>query len=144
MVELNVLTSKISYIEKNLAHLESLRAMPEKDLLENPFLTGAAKHYLQTCIEAMLDMANHIIARERYRAPDNYVDAFRVLGEQGILPANDLPAFYQMARFRNRVVHLYHEVDDKEIYKILQTGLGDFKAFIGAIVLRFFSEPAPG
>lgn len=144
MVELNILTSKIGYIEKNLAYLDSLGKVEEKEFLNSPFLTGAAKYYLQTCIEAMLDTANHIIARERYRAPDNYVDAFRVLGEQGILPAGDLSAFYQMARFRNRVVHLYHEVDNNEIYKILQTGLVDFKAFIRAIISRFFSQPLPG
>ena len=143
MVELDILTLKIGHIEKNLTCLESLRAMPEKDLLESPFLTAAAKYYLQTCIEAMLDIANHIIARERYRAPDNYVDAFRVLGEQGILPSNDLSTFYQMARFRNRVVHLYLEVDNKEIYKILQTGLDDFKTFIRAIMSRYFSQPFP-
>ncbi len=92
MVEHDILAAKIGYIEKNLAHLEALRAIPEKDFMESPFFTGAAKHYLQTCIEAMLDIANHVIARERYRAPDNYVDAFRVLGEQGILPASNLSA----------------------------------------------------
>ncbi|MCL6635614.1 MAG: DUF86 domain-containing protein [Peptococcaceae bacterium] len=139
MVEHNILLAKLGYIEKNLKYLESLSKIQEEDFLESPFFTGAARYYLQTCIEAMLDIANHVIARERYRAPDNYVDAFRVLGEQGILPAGDLPAFYQMARLRNRVVHLYHEVDDKEIYKILQTGLEDFKAFIRAIMSSFFS-----
>ncbi|KJS15177.1 MAG: hypothetical protein VR69_14915 [Peptococcaceae bacterium BRH_c4b] len=140
MVEHNILLEKISYIEKNLAFLESLSNKEEKGFLDSPFFTGSAKYYLQTCIEAMLDIANHIIARERYRAPDNYVDAFRVLGEQGILPAKDLPAFYQIARFRNRVVHLYQEVDNKEVYKILQTGLDDFSIFIQAIMTKFFSN----
>ncbi|MFZ5652564.1 MAG: type VII toxin-antitoxin system HepT family RNase toxin [Bacillota bacterium] len=138
MVDQNILLSKLGYIEKNLVYLESLGKIKEEDFLESPFLTGAAKYYLQTCIEAMLDIANHVIARERYRAPDNYVDALRVLGEHGILPNNDLQGFYQMARFRNRIVHLYQEVDNKEVYKILQTGLDDFKSFIRAIMSSFF------
>lgn len=137
MVEHDTLTSKINYIEKNLAHLESLRSIPEKDFVESPVFTGAAKYYLQTCIEAMLDMANHIIARERYRAPVSYVDAFKVLGEHGIIHNAYLSNFFKMARFRNRVVHLYHEVDDKEVFKILQNDLDDFRAFIGAIVSRY-------
>lgn len=139
MVERDTLTAKINYIEKNLSHLEALRRISEKEFLESPVFTGAAKYYLQTCIEAMLDTANHIIARERYRAPDGYVDAFKVLGEHGILPAGYLSSFFQMARFRNRVVHLYQEVDDKEVYKILQTGLGDFRAFIIAILSKYLS-----
>jgi len=73
MVEHNILLAKLGYIEKNLKYLESLSKIHEEDFLESPFFTGAAKYYLQTCIEAMLDIANHVIARERYRAPDNYV-----------------------------------------------------------------------
>ncbi|HHW45079.1 DUF86 domain-containing protein [Desulfofundulus thermobenzoicus] len=137
MVDRNILMSKLAYIENGLSHLEWLQKTPERDFLGNGIFTGAAKYYLQTCIEAMLDIANHIIARQRYRPPENYVDALRILGEHGILPAEQLPVFFRMARFRNRVVHLYHEVDNREVYKILQTGLNDFRTFIQAIVTHF-------
>lgn len=137
MIDHEILMAKVSYIEKNISHLESINKIKEVEFLESPFFTGAAKYYLQTCIEAMLDIAHHIIARERYRAPINYVDSFRVLGEKGILQTSNLEAFYQMARFRNRVVHLYHEVDDKEVYKILQNSLIDFKLFIKDITSTF-------
>ncbi|WP_264357896.1 DUF86 domain-containing protein [Carboxydothermus hydrogenoformans] len=35
-----------------------------------------------------------------------------------------------MAKFRNRIVHFYDEVDDIEVYRILQSNLGDFDSFI--------------
>ena len=38
-----------------------------------------------------------------------------------------------MAKFRNRLVHLYWEVDDKMLYDILQKRLSDFKTFLNAI-----------
>jgi uncharacterized protein YutE (UPF0331/DUF86 family) len=38
-----------------------------------------------------------------------------------------------MARFRNRLVHLYWEVDDRQLQDILQSRLDDFKSFLDSI-----------
>ena len=38
-----------------------------------------------------------------------------------------------MARFQNRLVHLYWEVDDEQLYEILQERLDDFKKFLDAM-----------
>ncbi|MDN5277409.1 MAG: hypothetical protein PWR01_1374, partial [Clostridiales bacterium] len=35
----------------------------------------------------------------------------------------------KMARFRNRLVHLYWDVDAQMIYDIIQNRLGDFEKF---------------
>ncbi|MCL4514334.1 MAG: DUF86 domain-containing protein [Firmicutes bacterium] len=36
-------------------------------------------------------------------------------------------------RFRNRAVHLYTEVDEQEVYDIIQNQLGDFRKYIAQI-----------
>ncbi len=36
-----------------------------------------------------------------------------------------------MARFRNRLVHLYWDVESEAVYEILQTRLDDFEQFKG-------------
>ena len=41
-------------------------------------------------------------------------------------------------KFRNRIVHLDQEVDDAEIYRILQENLDDIKGFIKAVMSKFF------
>jgi uncharacterized protein YutE (UPF0331/DUF86 family) len=38
-----------------------------------------------------------------------------------------------MAKFRNRLVHLYWEVEDRMVYEILQTRLADFKRLLDAL-----------
>jgi len=45
----------------------------------------------------------------------------------------------QMAGFRNRLVHLYWEIDDELIYDYLQSELGDFDEFVRHI-LRFVEQ----
>jgi len=39
----------------------------------------------------------------------------------------------KMARFRDRLVHIYWEVDDKQVYNIMRANLGDFKTFLNSI-----------
>jgi uncharacterized protein YutE (UPF0331/DUF86 family) len=49
-----------------------------------------------------------------------------VLNEEGILPDDFMPTLRQMVSFRNRVVHLYWDMDDATIYDILQRNLSLF------------------
>lgn len=137
MVDQEVLQHKINIIENNLTKMETLAALPEQEFLDKFFYVESAKHLLQVSVEALLDIANHIIARERYRSPKTYAESFLILVEQTIIPKDMENTFIQMAKFRNRVVHLYHEVDDREVYQILQDSLNDFRVFIGAIIKKF-------
>jgi len=45
-----------------------------------------------------------------------------------------------MAKFRNRLVHIYWEVDAKELYKYLTENLKDFQTFIDQIVKYYGSK----
>jgi uncharacterized protein YutE (UPF0331/DUF86 family) len=38
-----------------------------------------------------------------------------------------------MAKLRNRLVHLYWEVDENQVHDISQNKLGDFKRFLDSI-----------
>jgi uncharacterized protein YutE (UPF0331/DUF86 family) len=134
MVDNTVIAEKTRFIERNLRKLQALAKLSREDFFSEFYYVESVKHLLQVSVEAMLDIAQHIIARERFRAPTNYADAFMVLFEEGILPVGQRETLVRMARFRNRVVHLYQEIDDDELYGILQERLGDFTEFIRVIV----------
>ena len=78
----------------------------------------------------MIDIGNHIISRKGLKTPKTYSDTFEILFNGNILPKKDVGTYKLMARFRNRIVHFYDEVNDKEVYKILQNSLDDFESFI--------------
>lgn len=52
-----------------------------------------------------------------------------MLTEHGVLRPQSKDALRAMARFRNRLVHLYWDVDDQRVYEYLQEGLGDIEQF---------------
>ncbi len=110
-----------------------LQIIPDKSLLCINSNVESAKHLLQVSIECCLDIAHHIVADEGY-SPTDYCDTFVVLYENGILPEAFMLTLRQMVSFRNRVVHLYWDVDDEMVYRILQENLSDFEMYIGYIL----------
>lgn len=131
--------TKLQFLRESLGHLERIRSLGEEAFFSDPILQAAAVRYLQVGIEAMLDTAHHVIAREGLGTPETNRQSIEVLLQHGILPADRTEAFLGMIGFRNRVVHLYQNVDPKEVARILEGHLDDFEAFLGAVSRRYFS-----
>jgi uncharacterized protein YutE (UPF0331/DUF86 family) len=130
VVDNEIIFEKLRIIKENLAKLATLKDVPE-DIFINDFQKyDSAKYNLQTSIEAMLDICNHIIARKAYEIPKTNAEAFRLLCRKNILDSGMEDTFMAMARFRNRVVHMYEQVDNCEIWRMVSERLGDFQIFI--------------
>ena len=120
----------ISEILKARARLAELQALPQEEFLQDHHKIGSAKYHFIVAIEAAIDLCHHLISKNRFRAPEDYADTFRVLGEARAFSPDFIPQLIQMAKFRNRLVHLYWEVDDAELYRILRENLSDLDRFL--------------
>lgn len=113
--------------------LRELRDLPEAEFLEDAHKQSSAKYNFTAAIEAAIDAASHMISRTGLRSPEDYADTFQVLAEAGIVNTTFAGELKKMARFRNRLVHLYWDVDVQELRRILATRLDDFELYISAI-----------
>jgi len=134
MVDPDTLGSILNNLRGYLKKLALLAALPERAFLDDFTNVESAKHLLQVSIECCLDIAHHIVADEGFRTPADYYDTFVVLSENDILPDAFLPTLRQMVSFRNRLVHLYWDVDDATVYRILQENLSDFETYVGHVL----------
>ncbi len=89
---------------------------------------------LQMMIEACVDIAGHIISDKAFRTPTSYSDTFKVLHENGVLPASLFAKMDKMAKFRNVVVHHYDTIDAEIVVGILKRDLDDFLGFQKATI----------
>jgi uncharacterized protein YutE (UPF0331/DUF86 family) len=113
-----------------LERLEDLRKLPEAEFVVDPHKVGSAKYSLIVAIEGAVDLCNHVIAKNGFRTPEDYADTFRVMEERGAFDAGFTNSLVQMARFRNRLVHIYWDINDAELYQIVQTRLDDIRRFL--------------
>lgn len=72
--------------------------------------------------------------------PEDFWDAFTVLEERQALEAGLAERLRRLAGQRNRLVHLYGDIDDALIHRNLQTGLEDLDAF-GRAIARLVDPP---
>lgn len=139
MADPEVIEGLFRNLDTYLEPLRQLALLSGTELAKDRISLGAAKYYLQVSIECCIDIANHIIARHRFRAPETYADSLAVLAEHQIIDPEFLPIAQKMVRMRNRLVHLYWEVDADILHDTLQHNLGDFDRF-KAYILRFLES----
>ena len=123
----------LDLLAQYLRALERLAALPPDELLADQDKVASAKYHFVVAIEVCIDIGNHVIAAGGLRAPRDNADTFSVLCENGLLPEVDLGTYRAMARFRNRLVHLYWEVDDSLVAEYLQSSVGDLQRFARTI-----------
>ena len=139
MVSSERINDKFQQIDEFLAILKGIRRTALTKFLNDKILIGSAKYYLQVSVECCLDVANHIIASEGFRAPKDYADSFKVLQEKGVFGEELGMKLRQMAKFRNRLVHLYGEIDDKYVYEFIKKDLKDISDFKSVIMVKYLS-----
>lgn len=138
MVSIEKITDKLEQLDEFLDVLSEIKRNSIDSFLKDKILIGGAKYYLQVSIECCLDIANHIIAAQGFRAPKDYADSFKVLEEENLLNDGLGTKLRQMAKFRNRLVHLYGEIDNTYVYSFIQHDMQDILAFKKVVVACFF------
>ena len=102
MVKPEVIENRIKKLQDYLEKLLKLKSISKNEFISDFRNSDSAKYLLQVSIECCLDIANHIIASEKYRSPEDYADSFRVLNEREIVPNSLISRLIEMAKFRNR------------------------------------------
>ena len=123
----------VSELRKSVERLRVIAKLRQNEFLNDPDKIGSAKYHFIVAIESCIDMCNHVISLNGYRVPEDYADTFQVIGEVGALDMDFTDELRNMAKFRNRLVHIYWEVDDLQLYEILQTRIDDFKKFLDSL-----------
>ena len=140
MVSFEKIAQKFQLLDEYIDLLQEIVKTPLQEFLKDKIIIGSAKYYLQVSIECCLDVANHIIAAEGFRSPRDYADSFKVLQDEGLITDQLGNRLRQMAKLRNRLVHLYGDIDDKSVHKFICEDLKDIKDFKLNILGKYAGE----
>jgi uncharacterized protein YutE (UPF0331/DUF86 family) len=110
--------------------LEVLRSAstdgPERRL--DPLWLRGVKYTFVTCIEACIDIAQHVCAAEGWGPPGDNGDAVALLGRHGVIDVALAGRVQRAVGFRNVLVHEYVRVDDAVVLQRLDDP-GDLERF---------------
>ena len=124
-----LIEDRLGFITKSIVKLKKLSNLDEGRFLtdDNPAI---AESYLRRSLEAIFDIGRHIIAKQAGKGIIEYKEIAGSLGNIGVITSGLTERLRLMAGYRNRLVHLYHEVTDKELFIITQDNLSDIEIFV--------------
>ena len=126
-----VLQARISYIEDSVRSLDRFKGITYNEFHANQDNFRIAFYDLHRALEAVMDIGTHILSRIPGARPTSYKDIPRLLEKNKIVPADfSTNALSKMAGYRNRMVHFYGEISEREVYSIIQEELEDFYIFL--------------
>jgi len=137
LVDKETLAARLSKLREALQRLEAIARKPRDEYLNSEVDRPLSEHYLRIALESMLDLGNHIISAEGFRKPMQLRDIPIIMADEGLLARELSERLARAAGLRNRLVHLYAEIDYEILHSVLQTGLKDLMLFAEAVGRRF-------
>lgn len=133
---------KLDMIGRYVARLKLLARFSKDEFLGDPDKSAIAESYLRRSLEAVFDIGRHILAKTGGTGlAGEYKSIARGLGDKQIVSKPMSEILVRMAGYRNRLVHLYHEVSDEELYSIVTNDLQDLESFVREIAQFIKKDP---
>ncbi|MBY0384873.1 DUF86 domain-containing protein [bacterium] len=132
MSEKDVVYSKINIIKNCLMAIEKVK----KNEKEPDFRQGLFELNLQRAIQACIDLANVVIAKEGLGLPNTYRQSFEILEKFQVIDSTIGTTMKSMVGFRNISIHDYEEIKPEIINGIVEKRLTDFEKFYEMIFNR--------
>jgi uncharacterized protein YutE (UPF0331/DUF86 family) len=125
--------NKVSIVERCVGRVrEEFRGDTAR--LDNQTVQDAIVLNLQRACETAIDLAMHVIARDRLGLPQDSRHGFTLLEEARVLDHGLAERMRRMVGFRNVAVHEYTALSRPILENILTSHLDDFAAFCTAIM----------
>ena len=135
MIDKGTVKERLVRIVRSVERLERLAKTDRREFLQHDSdFPAIAESHLRRSLEAVFDVGRHLLAKSGHGdLAQEYKSIALGMVRLGIVPPTLESNLVKMAGYRNRLVHLYHEVADEELYDIISGNLEDFRTFVRSV-----------
>ena len=134
MIDRRSVEHLVNYVQEMLNRLQSQQGKGFEEFAEDFQAVDASLYELQTMLEAISDIAMHVVTGANLGSPNSRPEAIEMLAKHAIIPQELAEKVSQAVRMRNIIVHHYPSVNLHTIYDVIQNDLGDIVDFCAEIV----------
>ena len=136
-LNVNSIRQRLQRLDQYIDELEKQQPVA-LEAFKNDFTRQlAVERAFQAAIESCTDIAAHIVSVYQLGHPKESRDVFQFLADAGYVDQDLGRAMIAMVGFRNRLVHLYWNVDVEKLHQYLQEDvalLRDFRDFVSQVL----------
>jgi len=131
---LSRIEDKIDEVKEYLNELDGIVPLKVEDYTSNIEKKAACERYFEKIVEAITDLAFLIIKNKKLKIPEDDIDAFNILLENGIIDSSLENKLRDAKGMRNIISHQYGKIDDEIVFLALTQELdNDAREFIERI-----------
>ena len=131
-LNIKLIEDRLGLINRSIIRLKNLSSLQEETFLDGD-TPAIAESYIRRSLEAIFDVGRHITARTAGKGIVEYREVASALGSAGVVTKGLSERLKLMAGYRNRLIHFYHEVTDKELFLIVNNNISDIEDFVKEI-----------
>ena len=136
-----VVADRLDWVQRMLDEIRSLPLGSLNEFAGDRRNIGAAESCLRRALEALLDVGRHLLAKVFGEAVTEYEQIAEELERRRVLAPDSAHRLRVLAGYRNRMVHFYHDVTQKELYAICTEEIADVVAVRDAYVSWLKNQP---
>lgn len=131
MVDVERIGSRLDRLERLIELLDEVRAEGLDTYLADERLRAMTERWLQLAIQACIDIGAQLVSELAVDPPSDYAGVFRSLAAGGHIDKDLGETLAAAAGQRNVLVHMYLDIDDREVFGALDR-LDDLRSFAAA------------
>ncbi len=128
------IVKKIEQTKKYLAEAQVFFQHTDSEILHSPERLHVAERLLQLMVDTVIDINKHIIKEQHLETPDDLQGTFEILSDNNILEKEFAQKIGKVVGLRNRIVHQYETVDNKQFIKEFRENRIDFDEYFKQII----------
>ena len=132
----DVLVNKAATVERCVARAREEYAHDPANFATDFTRQDAATLNVQRACEAVLDMGQHIVRREKLGVPQSARDVFELMARAQWIATPLAEALKRMVAFRNIAVHDYQSLLLPILVSVITNHLHEFSDFTSAVLKR--------
>ena len=132
----DVLVNKAATVERCVARAREEYAHDPANFATDFTRQDAATLNVQRACEAVLDMGQHIVRREKLGVPQSARDVFELMARAQRIDTPLAEALKRMVAFRNIAVHDYQSLLLPILVSVITNHLHEFSDFTSAVLKR--------
>ena len=129
MVDIELVTRKLTLVGEDLRALEPLSALSVEAFAAGGMNQALAERYLERAIGRMIDVNYHLITELGGAPPRDYFESFVRLADHGVMDGQFARRIASCAGLRNRIAHEYDDIDPAKLHNALRGALVDVPLF---------------
>ena len=130
VIDKEMINDKLVLIQKMLADLSPYKHYHFLQYQQDKNAKYKVERIMHLLVECASDIVNHVLADRGLPPAASYADTFLQAGDQGLLDQVLADKLKASSKMRNRLVHMYSDIDDKIVFDAIKYFLQDFSAFV--------------